>query len=59
MTTKIFSPNFRSFVEWFNAQPRDTRYAKEIIRKHERFPNMNLKELRDLKLKNHVLRDNS
>jgi hypothetical protein len=59
MSRKRFSENFRNYGEWLNAQPRDTRYGQEIIRKHERFPNLSLKELRDLKLKDHVLRDNS
>lgn len=57
MSRKIFSDNFRTYGEWLKAQPRDTQYAKEIIRKHERFPNMNLKDLRNLRLKDHTLRD--
>jgi hypothetical protein len=59
MSRKRFSENFRNYGEWLNAQSRDTRYGQEIIRKHERFPNLSLKELRGLKLKEHVLRDNS
>lgn len=59
MTRKIFSANFRTYGEWLKSQPRTSRYAKEIIRKHERFPNMSLKDLRSLKLKDHVLRDHT
>lgn len=59
MSRKIFSDNFRTYGEWLKAQPRDTRYAKDLIRKHERFPNMSLKDLRDLRLKDHTLRDHA
>lgn len=59
MSRKIFSAKFRTYGEWLKAQPRDTRYAKDLIRKHERFPNMNLKDLRDLRLKDHTLRDHA
>jgi hypothetical protein len=59
MTRKIFSANFRTYGEWLKAQPRTSRYATEIIRKHERFPNISLKDLRDLKLRDHTLRDHA
>jgi hypothetical protein len=55
MTRKKFSENFKTYGEWLKAQPRDTRYGKRIIRMHERFPNLTLKELRNVTLKGHDL----
>jgi len=50
MSRPQFSREYRTYGEWHKAQPRDTRYAKEIIRKHKRFPDKSLKQLRDLKI---------
>lgn len=55
MTKKRFSKEYRTYGQWLKAQPRDTRYAKRIIRMHERFPNLALKELRNVTLKDHDL----
>ncbi|WP_342305548.1 hypothetical protein [Methanolobus sp. ZRKC5] len=55
MTKKRFSKEYRTYGQWLKAQPRDTRYAKRIIRMHERFPNFALKELRNVTLKDHDL----
>lgn len=55
MTRKKFSDNFKTYGEWLKAQPRDTRYGKRIIKMHERFPNLTLKELRNVTLKDHDL----
>lgn len=38
-----------AFGSWFKAQPRDSEYAKEIIRKHLVFPDRSLNQLRNLK----------
>jgi len=51
MTRRRFSENFRTYGKWLKAQPRNTRYAKRIVRMHERFPNLALKELRNARLK--------
>jgi len=48
MTRKIFSKDYRTFNQWFNAFPRTTEYAKEVIRGHERFPNLSLRDLTHL-----------
>lgn len=50
MTTKIFSKNFRSFAKWLKAQEPDSRYAKRITRLHERFPSMNLRDLKHVRV---------
>ena len=55
MSRPIFSKDFRTYGEWLKAQPRDTRYAKEIIRKHERFPDKSLNQLRELKVSDYDL----
>jgi hypothetical protein len=55
MTRKIFSANFRTYGEWLNAQPRDTRYAKEIIKKHQLFPDKSLNQLRNLRISDYEL----
>jgi len=48
MTRKIFSKDYRTFNQWFKATPRTTEYAKQIIRDHERFPNLSLRDLTHL-----------
>jgi hypothetical protein len=55
VTLKRFSKDYRSYGEWLRAQPRESRYAKEIIRKHERHPRLSLNELRHLRLSDHDL----
>ncbi|WP_135609410.1 hypothetical protein [Methanococcoides sp. AM1] len=55
MTRRRFSEKFRTYGEWLKAESRDSRYAKRIIRFHERFPNLILKELRDVRLKDQDL----
>ena len=37
MSRPRFSKDYRTYGEWLKAQPRDTKYAKEIIRKHQFF----------------------
>lgn len=48
MTRKIFSKDYRTFNQWLTASPRTTEYAKQIIRDHERFPNLSLRDLTHL-----------
>jgi hypothetical protein len=48
MTRKIFSKDYRTFNQWLAASPRTTKYAKQIIRDHERFPNRSLLDLTHL-----------
>jgi hypothetical protein len=50
MTRKIFSKDYRTFNQWLKAAPRGTRYAKQIIRNHEKFPRLSLKELTHLNI---------
>ena len=55
MTLKRFSQDYSTFGGWLNAMPRTSRYASEIIRKHERFPTFSLSELRTLRVSDHDL----
>nr|WP_321498354.1 hypothetical protein [uncultured Methanolobus sp.] len=55
MSRPIFSKDFRTYGEWFKAMPRDTRYAKEIIKKHQLFPDKSLNQLRNLKISDYEL----
>ena len=50
MSRPRFSKDYRTYGEWLKAQPRDTKYAKEIIRKHKFFPDKSLNQLRKLKI---------
>ena len=50
MTLKIFSKGHRTFNQWLKAQKPDTRYAKRITSLHERFPSMNLRELKHVRV---------
>jgi hypothetical protein len=50
-----FSTDYRTYGQWLNAQPRDTRYAKEIIKKHKLFPDKSLNQLRNLRISNYDL----
>lgn len=50
MSRPRFSKDYRNYGEWLKAQPRDTKYAKEIIRKHKFFPDKILSQLRNLKI---------
>ncbi|WP_462273298.1 hypothetical protein [Methanohalophilus sp.] len=50
MSRSRFSKDYRTYGDWLKAQPRTTKYAKEIIRKHQYFPDRNLKSLRQLKI---------
>ncbi|AKB77980.1 hypothetical protein MSHOH_1497 [Methanosarcina horonobensis HB-1 = JCM 15518] len=50
MSRPRFSKDYRTYGEWLKAQPRDTKYAKEIIRKHKFFPDKSLSQLRNLKI---------
>ena len=58
MSRKRFSQEYRTYGEWINAQPRESRYAKRIIRFHERFPGKNLKELKGLRVRDYDLSNN-
>ena len=55
MTLKRFSQDYSTFGAWMNAMPRASKYAREIIRKHERFPTLSLNELRNLRISDHDL----
>jgi len=50
-----FSKDHRTYGQWLKAQPRDTRYAKEIIRKHQMFPDKSLNQLRHLRISDYDL----
>ncbi|AKB64376.1 hypothetical protein [Methanosarcina mazei] len=50
MSRPRFSKDYRTYGEWLKIQPRDTKYAKEIIRKHKFFPDKSLSQLRNLKI---------
>ena len=50
MSRPRFSKEYRTYGEWLKALSRDTRYAKEIIRKHQLFPDKSLKQLRNLRI---------
>ncbi|MCC4771837.1 hypothetical protein FXV91_17200 [Methanosarcina sp. DH2] len=50
MSRPRFSKDYRTYGKWLKAQPRDTKYAKEIIRKHKFFPDKSLSQLRNLKI---------
>ena len=52
MSRPKFSKDYRTYGEWLKAQPRDTKYAKELIRKHKFFPDKSLNQLRKLKIGN-------
>lgn len=43
----VFSPNFRTFKEWFNAADRNTRYGRMITSRHKLSPRSKLKTLRE------------
>lgn len=47
MSRPRFSKDYRTYGEWFKAQPRDTKYAREIIRKHKLNPSATLSTLRN------------
>lgn len=55
MSRPRFSKDYRTYGEWLKAQPRDSKYAKEIIRKHQYSPDKNLKQLRELKIADYDL----
>jgi hypothetical protein len=55
MSRPQFSREHRTYGDWLKAQPRDTKYAKEIIRKHQLFPDKSLNQLRTLRISNHEL----
>ncbi|WP_406657363.1 hypothetical protein V7O62_02075 [Methanolobus sp. ZRKC2] len=50
MSRPQFSREYRTYGEWLKAMPRNSRYAKEIIRKHQLFPDKSLNQLRNLKV---------
>ena len=50
MSRQRFSQEYRTYGEWLKAQPRDTRYAKEIIRKHKLNPSATLSTLRKMRV---------
>lgn len=49
MSRPRFSKDYRTYGEWKKAQPIDSKYAKEVIRKHQIYPDRNLKFLNSLK----------
>jgi len=55
MTRKIFSNNYRTFSQWLKGQIPNSRYAKRISRLHERFPSMNLRELKKVRVSDYDL----
>ena len=50
MSRPVFSKDYRTYGEWLKAQPRESRYAKEIIKKHNLFPDKSLNQLRNLRI---------
>ncbi|WMW22916.1 hypothetical protein RE476_03580 [Methanolobus mangrovi] len=55
MSRPKFSKDFRTYGDWLKAKSRDTRYAKEIIRKHQMFPDKSLSQLRKLRMNDYDL----
>jgi hypothetical protein len=55
MSRPDFTSEHRTFGKWFKAQSRDTRYAKEIIKKHKMFPDKSLNQLRNLRISDYDL----
>jgi len=50
MSRRRFSKEYKTYGEWLKAQPRDTKYAREIIRKHNLNPSATLSTLRNMKV---------
>jgi hypothetical protein len=50
MSRSRFSKEYRTYGEWLKAKSRDTRYAKEIIRKHNLNPSATLSRLRKMRV---------
>ena len=55
MSRPRFSKEYKTYGAWLKALPRDSRYAKEIIRKHQYFPDKSLSQLRKLRISDCVL----
>ena len=55
MTRKIFSKDHRTFNQWLTAQKAGSRYTKRITSLHERFPSMNLRELKHVRVSDYDL----
>ncbi|WP_269851494.1 hypothetical protein [Methanosarcina horonobensis] len=55
MSRPRFSKDHRTYGGWKKAQPRDSKYAKEIIRKHEYFPDRSLSQLRKARIEDYEL----
>jgi len=55
MTRKIFSKDHRTFNHWLKAQKAGSRYTKRITGLHERFPTMNLRDLKHVKISDYDL----
>lgn len=55
MSRKQFSQEYRTYGEWLHAQPRESRYARRIIRFHERFPDKSLKDLKAMRVRDYDL----
>lgn len=45
-----FSIQYRTFTEWIKSGTRNTRYAKEIIKKHSLMPKLALNDLRNARI---------
>lgn len=45
-----FSIKYRTFTEWIKSGTRNTRYAKEIIKKHYLMPELALNDLRNARI---------
>lgn len=50
MSRPRFSKEYRTFGEWLKAHPRDTKYVREIIRKHKLKPSATLSTLSKMKV---------
>ncbi|NPE30688.1 hypothetical protein HNV12_22580 [Methanococcoides sp. SA1] len=50
MSRPQFSKDYRTYGEWLKAMPRTSRYAREIIRKHQLFPDKSLNRLRKMRI---------
>jgi hypothetical protein len=46
-----FSKSFKTFGQWLRARPRTSSYAKEIMQKHNHFPQKSLSQLRTTTVK--------
>lgn len=55
MSRPWFTEDQRTYGEWVKAHPEDTKYTKEIKRKHRYFPDKSLNQLRKTRISEYEL----